>query len=135
MGNVAAIQEVAKETNLNNCSVLKERTHLRSNNTREKFRIRQAIDCGSKNIIYLVSCKKCTMQGVGHIIDFQKCTSNYISHIHKKKPNCGIVKDFLLKEGHSVWDFEIMGITQLENPPKSKKAIKAKLKESEAVKA
>ena len=50
----------------------------------------------------------------------------------QEKPTCGIVKHFLLKEGHSVWDFEIMGIIQLENPPKSKEAIKAKLKESEA---
>ena len=65
-------------------------------------------------------------------MDFQKRTSNYISHIHEKKPTCGIVKHFLLKEGHSVWDFEIMGIIQLGNPPKSKEAIKAKLKESEA---
>ena len=64
-------------------------------------------------------------------MDFQKRTSNYISHIHKKKPTCGIVKHFLLKEGLSVWDFEIMGIIQLENPQKNKEAIKAKLKESE----
>ena len=68
----------------------------------------------------------------GHTMDFQKRTSNYISHIHKKKPTCGVVKHFLLKELHSVWDFEIMGIIQLENPPKNKEAIKAKLKESEA---
>ena len=121
-----------RDINLNNCSVLKEGTHFSSNNTREKFRIRHDINCRSKNIIYLVSCKKCTMQGVGHTMHFQKHISNYISHIHKKKPTCGIVKHFLLKEGHSVWDFEIMGIIQLENPPKSKEAIKAKLKESEA---
>ena len=63
---------------------------------------------------------------------FPEMHINYISHIHKKKPTCGIVKHFLLKEGHSVWDLEIMGIIQLQNPPKSKKAIKAKLKESEA---
>ena len=121
-----------RDINLNNCSVLKEGTHFSSNNTREKFRIRQDINCRSKNIIYLVSCKKCTMQGVGNTMDFQKRISNYISHIHKKKPTCGIVKHCLLKGGHSVWDFEIMGIIQLENPPKSKEAIKAKLKESEA---
>ena len=72
------------------------------------------------------------MQGVGHTMDFQKCTSNYISRIYKKKPTCDIVKYFLLKEGHSVSDFEIMSTIQLENPPKSKEAIKAKLKESEA---
>ena len=61
-----------RDINLNNSSVLKEGTHFRSNNTREKFRIRQDINCRSKNIIYLVSCKKCTMQGVGHTMDFQK---------------------------------------------------------------
>ena len=51
--------------------------------------------------------------------------TNYICHIHKKKPACGIVKHFLLKEGRSVWDFEIMRIIQLENTPKSKEAVKA----------
>ena len=40
-------------------------------------------------------------------------TSNYISHGHKKKPTCGIVKHFLLKEGHLVYNFKIMGIIQL----------------------
>ena len=68
-----------------------------------------------------------TRSGTYH--GFPETTSNYISHIHKKKPTCGIVKHFLLKEGHSVWDFEIMGIIQLENPPKSKEVIKTKLKE------
>ena len=41
-----------RDINLNNCSVLKEGTHFSSNNTREKFRIRQDINCRSKNIIY-----------------------------------------------------------------------------------
>ena len=50
-----------RKKDLNNCSVLKERTHFRSNNTRDKFRIRQVIDCRSGNIIYLASCKKCKM--------------------------------------------------------------------------
>ena len=87
---------------------------------------------GVKTSFTWLAAKKCTMQGEGHTMDFQKRRSNYISHIHKKKPTCGIVKHFLLKEGHSVWDFEIMGIIQLENPPKCKQAIKPKLKESEA---
>ena len=39
---------------------------------------------------------------------------------------------YIYKEGHSAWDFEIIGIIQLENPPKRKEAIKAKLKGSEA---
>ena len=46
-----------RDISLNNCNVLKEGTHFRSNNTRQTFRIRQVIDCRSKNIIYLVSCK------------------------------------------------------------------------------
>ena len=34
-----------RDISLINCSVLKEGTHFRSNNTRETFRIRQVIDC------------------------------------------------------------------------------------------
>ena len=46
---------------------------------KEKYRIRQEINCRSKNIIYLVSCRKCPMQGVGQTENFQARVSNYIS--------------------------------------------------------
>ena len=43
--------------------VLQEGAHFRSNVTGVKFRIKQEINCRSKNIIYLVTCKACGKQG------------------------------------------------------------------------
>ena len=99
--------------------------------TKERYKIRQEIDCRSKNIIYLVSCRKCPMQGVGQTENFRARVSNYISHILKRKQTCGIVKHFMETGGHSVNDFRIMGIVQLENPPRSKADLKKRLIEFE----
>ena len=82
--------------------------------TKERHKIRQEIDCRSKNIIYLVSCRTCPMQGVGQTENFQARVSIYISYILKRKQTCGIVKHFMETNGHSVNDFRIMDIVQLE---------------------
>ena len=99
--------------------------------TKERHKIRQEIDYRSKNVICLVSCRKCPMQGVGQTENFQARVSNYISHILKRKQMCGIVKHFMEMGGHSVNDFRIMGIVQLENPPRSKADLKKRLIEFE----
>ena len=95
------------------------------------FRIKQEINCRSKNIIYLVTCRACGKQGVGRTTAFQSRISNYISHICKKEPTCSTVKHFYEAPDHSVQDFRIMGVVQLENPPKQPKALKARLIEFE----
>ena len=71
------------------------------------------------------------MQGVGQTENFQARVSNYISHILKRKQTCGIVKHFMETGGHSVNDFRIMGIVQLENPPRSRADLKKRLIEFE----
>ena len=80
-----------KNINLNNCMVLQEGTHFRSNVTGERFRIKQEINCRSKNIIYLVTCRACGKQGLGRTTAFQSRISNYTSHICKKEPSCSTV--------------------------------------------
>ena len=45
-----------RENDLNNCSVMEEGETFYSTVTKETYKIRQEIDCRSKNIIYLVSC-------------------------------------------------------------------------------
>ena len=44
-----------KNISLNNCMVLQEGTHFRSNVIGERFRVKQEINCRSKNTIYLVT--------------------------------------------------------------------------------
>ena len=116
---------------LNNCKVLEDGSVFYSKSTGERYTIRQNIDCRSKNVIYLVNCKKCHKQEVGKSEDFKTRISNYISHIIQSKATCGIVKHFIEMEGHSVEHFGIMGIVRIENPPGTKSALKKMLADFE----
>ena len=112
-----------------------EGDRFRSTRTGEVYKIRQTIDCRSKNIIYLVTCKRCRMQGMGSASDFQGRVSDYITHMYKEKDTCKIVEDFLKLEDHSLWDFSIMGIVQIQTPPppppRNRKKLKQRLREFE----
>ena len=95
------------------CQVLEESDQFLSRTTGEKYKIRQDISCKSENIIYLVNCKNCRMQGVGSCKGFAKRVSNYISSIERKSPGCKIEQHFL-QQGHSIQDFAALGIVKLE---------------------
>ena len=71
------------------------------------------------------------MQGVGSTLDFQGRVSDYITHMYKEKDTCEIVEHFLKLEDHSLWDFSIMGIVQVENSPKNREKLKQRLREFE----
>ena len=73
-----------KSINLDNCMVLQEGTHFRSNVTGERFGIKQEINCRSRNITYLDTCRARWKQGIGRTAAFQSKISNYISHICKQ---------------------------------------------------
>ena len=83
-----------RSNGLNNCAVLEEGNTFCSKVTKEKYKIKQEINCRSRNVIYLVNCMKCPKQGVGKTETFQARISNYISHITQQKATCGIVKHF-----------------------------------------
>ena len=84
---------------------------FRSNSTKEWYKIRQHINCSSKNVICLVTCLKCGIQAVEKATHFGKRISNYITHIGKK----GIrVAHFYGTTSHSIEDFSIAGIARLE---------------------
>ena len=46
------------------CQVLEENNQFKSFRTKEQYRIRQDINCKSENVIYLVTCKRCGLQGL-----------------------------------------------------------------------
>ena len=45
---------------------------VRSISNGRKYKIRQRISCKSKNIVHVVTCKKCKLQGVGHSTEIHK---------------------------------------------------------------
>ena len=114
-----------------NCNVIKEAKTFRSNSTKEWYKIRQHINCSSKNVIYLVACLKCGIQAVGKATHFGKRISNYITHIGKKRDTCCTNKHFYGTPSHSIEDFSITGIARLENPPTDPEELKLRLWEFE----
>ena len=104
------------------CKFLRETAggYFRSGQTNQAFRIRQIINCETVNVIYLVSCRKCTgKQGVGHTKSIKKRVSNYTSKINAKVVDCGITGHFVNTPNHSVQDFIFQPIVALENPPQN----------------
>ena len=84
------------------------------------YRIRQIVNCTSRMVIYLVTCFKCIIQGVGSTDVFYTRMGNYKTNIMKKKGSCGIEHHFK-KPGHSYEDFNVQIIAQLENVPMNRK--------------
>ena len=58
-----------------------ETNHFTSVSTGQSYKIRQSINCQSKNVIYVVKCVKCNLQGVGDSKKICKRIWNYFSHI------------------------------------------------------
>ena len=52
-----------RESGIYNCDVMEEATNFRSKATKGKYKIRQNINCRSKNVIYLVECKNVVSKG------------------------------------------------------------------------
>ena len=99
------------------CQVLEENNQFKSFQTKEQYRIRQDINCKSENVIYLVTCKRCGLQGVGSCLVLSQRVSNYITSIEKRKPSCKIEQHFT-RPGHTINDYSVLGIVKLENPPR-----------------
>ena len=96
------------------CQVLEENNQFKSFQTGEQYRIRQDINCKSKNVIYLVTCRRCGLRGVGSC--FVLSHRMYREKKNIKKPGCKIEQHFT-KLGHTINDYSILGTVQLENPP------------------
>ena len=102
------------------------------------FKIRQCITCKSRNIIYLVTCAKCKLPGVGHSTQFGKRISNYFSHIKSGTRDCEISCRFIdchqdtwISDYCNNTDFQLIRIAQLQNPLRNKKDLEQTLRDFE----
>ena len=54
---------------------------FKSISNRKQFKKRQKINCRSRNVIYLVTCTQCKIQGVRHTTNFKMQMANYFSNV------------------------------------------------------
>jgi len=89
-----------------------EKDSFKSNNYGSSFKIKSQLNCGSKNIIYLVTCKKCNLQYVGETSRaLRDRTTDHRSNIstHKKTP----ISLHFNSDHHSFMDLEIIAIEKI----------------------
>ena len=77
-----------------------------------RFNIKQNINCGSKNIIYLITCRKCNLQYVGETSrTLRERATDHRSNIctHKKTP----IGLHFNSDNHTYKDLEIVAIEKV----------------------
>ena len=98
--------------------------------TKRTYKIRQMTNCQSKMGVYLITCRKCQIQGVGSTDVIYSRLGNYKTNIKKGKGSCGIERHF--NDGnHTFEDFHIQIIVQLEKIPKNRTEAFKRLREFE----
>ncbi|KAI8495640.1 hypothetical protein Bbelb_266120 [Branchiostoma belcheri] len=97
-----------------NCAFVKKANNFKSHRTGKCYAIRTHINCQSKNIVYLIQCKKCGVQYVG---ETKQTLANRLNG-HRSAINTCTKKDTPVsahfnQTHHSMGDLEILGIEKL----------------------
>ena len=86
-----------------------------SNVTGKSYNIscpRGSIRCGTKNVIYVISCRKCGVQYVGETS--QTLRARFNNHRNRLKQLCGLyLYHHFNSDGHSLDDINIMPIEEV----------------------
>ena len=85
------------------------------NRTGVKYPIKQNIRCNSQNVVYLVTCIKCSRQYIGSTSTELKVRfRNHKSTMINNKRTCEVATHFN-KTPHDLSDFKFIGIEQIVN--------------------
>ena len=84
---------------------------IKSEATRDRFPIRQSLTCTSKHVVYVITCSKCHVQGVGETEDARARLPAYIraarnSTENGSPPSCAIERHFWWPD-HSTEDMSV----------------------------
>ena len=95
------------------CHILSTSIIFKSNITGRRHKVRAHITCKTSNLVYLISCKRCSIQYVGETENPLHIRMNgHRSDIRTGKTEKPIVAHFTLPD-HSVDDLEVMGIEKI----------------------
>ena len=84
------------------------------------------MDCGTRNVIYLISCRKCGIQYIGKT--GQSLRSRFNNHRNRLKHTCTLyLYNHFRSDGHSLSDIAIMPIEEVQLAPNDRMTLPAKL--------
>ena len=110
--------EVCKRNRCTHCARINTGTSFTSRATGNTFELRHNMNCKSENLVYLITCKKCSLQYVGQTT--QQVSKRMNSH---KFDICNFVDPAFASnvaihfnsENHSLNDFSFMPIDIVKN--------------------
>ena len=99
-------------SNCKTCALVDSTKYFQSNQTARTFQIRQAINCLSKNVIYLIYCNLCGVQYVGESKNSLRMRmTQHRSAIKTKKVKQPVANHFNLPH-HSIYNLRVIAIDQ-----------------------
>ena len=110
------------------CKHMVEGDSLISNVTNSKYNIvsPSGMDCGTCNVVYLISCKKCGIQYIGKTTQTIRRRVN--NHRNKLKQLCDLyLYNHFNSDGHSIDDLQIMPIEEVVVDPAENITLDSKL--------
>jgi len=96
------------------CNHIKTGSTFESTHNKRTFKIRGSINCKTRNLVYLVTCRKCHQQYVGETSrSLADRINDHLSAIRLRKPTpTGL---HFNTAGHGIRDFQIMGIEHFDD--------------------
>ena len=83
------------DTRYNTCKQGLRTTSITSSSNGKTLSIKQPVTCKTKNVCYLINCKKCSRQYAGETkLQFHVRMNNHISDIRTNKKSTGMVRHF-----------------------------------------
>ena len=88
---------------------------FKSKTTRRQYNIRAEITCKTRNLVYLISCKRCGLQYVGETENTLHVRMNsHRSDIRMRKTKKPVAAHFCQSD-HSMEDLEVRGIEKIHD--------------------
>ena len=95
------------------CKEIETCNTFKSKNTGRKYDIKATLTCKSKNLVYLISCKRCGLQYIGETENALHIRMNgHRSDIRTKKLDKPVAAHFCQSD-HSAEDLEVRGIEKI----------------------
>ena len=95
------------------CAHIKMGITIRSTTTGEIFKVKASADCCTKNVVYVIECKKCAAQYVGETENALRVRlTGHRSDIHHRRTDRPVARHFCQSD-HSIHDLTIMAVEKI----------------------
>ena len=95
------------------CAHIKMGITIRSTTTGEVFKVKASADCCTKNVVYVIECKKCAAQYVGETENALRVRlTGHRSDIHHRRTDRPVARHFCQSD-HSIHDLTIMAVEKI----------------------